>query len=136
MNKLQSIVLAGMLIGVGRFGFAAESLTPATTAAAMGAEAVEQFVVPLKRGTPIELTLSKGKVLKGLFSSYDDYYETLWIVPQGERGVFNEKGIKLSGIYKVSLWDKKTAPVNVPETFKQETFGSKDYQLLEEKDRK
>lgn len=104
-------------------------------------EEVEQFLAPLKRGTPVELTLSKGKVIRGLFSSYDDYYETVWIVPQGERGVFNEKGIKLSGISKAILWDRKatippastsSATPNAPNTIKEESFGSNDYELLKD----
>ena len=98
--------------------------------AAMGQEQLENFFTHQKRGTPLQLTLDKGKVIKGLFSSYDDYYETVWLVPQGQQGVFTQKGYKLAGIRHVALWDKKgSSPKGNPSP---EGLGSDDYYLMKE----
>ena len=76
----------------------------------MTQDQVEDFFLHQKKGMPVQLTLDKGRVVRGLFSSYDDYYETIWIVPRdGEKGVFNQKGYKLAGVRHAAFWDVKTS---------------------------
>jgi len=82
-----------------------------------------------KKGTPLELTLDKGKVVKGIFSSYDDYYGMVWLVPQGDQGLLSQKGFKLSGIKGVNAWNRRD-PASL------EQMGSHDYYLLKEMDEK
>jgi hypothetical protein len=82
--------------------------------AMMSPDQLAAFFEPLKKGTPIQLILEKGKIVHGLYGSFDDYYDTIWIVPRGEPGVFKEKGYKLNGIKNAALWDKKKTPSSEP----------------------
>jgi hypothetical protein len=79
------------------------------TPRAMSQEQVESFISNLKKGAPVEITLAKGHQVKGVFSSYDDYYETVWLIPQGDPGMFKEKGLKISGIKSITAWERTTA---------------------------
>jgi hypothetical protein len=98
-----------------------------------GPEALEEFFQAQKKKAPLELTLENGKVVKGLFQSYDDYYETVWMVPQGEPGMFTNKGYKLSGIRQVAVWDKKASEnLKAPSTGGGAKPGKDDYYLLRE----
>ena len=97
--------------------------------AVMSREALEAFLTQQKKGTPLEIVLLKGKMIRGLFGSYDDYYETVWIVPRGERGVFTEKSYRLSGIKHAGAWDRKKEEAPSASPLLQEV-GSSDYELL------
>jgi hypothetical protein len=105
--------------------------TPPPASPLMSRAQVEDYIDGLKRGTPVELTFDKGKVVKGVYRSYDDYYETVWLVPQGEPGVFSQKGYKISGIRSITLWDRKTPSPNTPSSF--QDMADDDYKLLNEK---
>ena len=96
----------------------------------MSQDKLVDFFEHLKKGTPVELTLDKGKTVKGLYSSYDDYYDSVWIVPKGEQGMFTEKSFKLSGIRHAALWDKKEASKKETTTFSSSTPD--DYILMKQ----
>jgi hypothetical protein len=100
-----------------------------TEPVSMSEDQLVSYFEGLKKGTPVELTLDKGKVVKGIFSSYDDYYGMVWLVPQGDQGILSQKGFKLSGIRGVKAWDKR-------ESASLEQMGSSDYHLLKEMDDK
>jgi hypothetical protein len=95
----------------------------------MDPDELTAFFLKQKKGTPVQLTLSKNKIANGLFSSFDEYYETVWLIPQGEKGVFQAKGYRLSGIHNAVLWDRKAEPGlthNVDEA------GNHDYYLIKD----
>ena len=94
----------------------------------MSQDKLLEFIEHLKKGTPLQLKLDKGKVVKGLFSSYDDYYESVWLVPQGEKGVFTEKSYKIAGIRSAALWIKETSSTNGFSTLQQ--IPDDEYYLL------
>ena len=100
-----------------------------TTTASMTEEQLVTYFEQLQRGAPVELTLDKGKTVKGIFSSYDDYYGMVWLVPQGNAGLLSQKGFRISGIKSVRSWNK-----NDPASLEQ--MGSNDYRLLKEMDNK
>ena len=97
---------------------------------AMSQEKLDDFFEHQKKGAPLQLTLDRGKVVKGLFSSYDDYYETVWLVMPGERGLFKDKGYKVSGIRNVVPWAKEEASVKGSATFEQ--MSGDDYYLMKQ----
>jgi hypothetical protein len=109
----------------------AETPPPVPASSTMERFDIEEFITGLKRGTPVQMTLDKGKVIKGVYRSYDDYYETIWIVPQGEPGIFSQKGYKISGVRKIELWDRKPTVPNASATF--QDMAEDGYQLLDEK---
>ena len=76
------------------------------------------------------MTLDRGKVVKGLFSSYDDYYESVWMVSQGEKGIFTEKSYKIAGIRYATLWNKEDPSTKGPATLRQ--IAGDDYYLLKQ----
>ena len=81
----------------------------------MTQDQLEAFFAGLKKGAPVQLTFDRGRVVKGVFSSYDDYYQTVWIVPrQGEKGFFNQKGYKLGGIQQAAPWDVRESQAQKP----------------------
>ena len=83
--------------------------TPVASAS-MTQDQVEDFFKQQKKGTPVQLELDKGKEVKGLFASYDDYYEMVWLVPkENQHSLLSQKGYKLSGIHAVKLWDAAQA---------------------------
>ena len=94
----------------------------------MSDEQLVSFFEQQKKGTPIEMTLDKGKVIDGVFSSYDDYYGMVWLVSRGGDSLMNQKGYRVSGIRHVALW-KKEKPVTM------EQMGSGDYYLIKELDK-
>jgi hypothetical protein len=94
----------------------------------MSNEQLEDFFEKQSKGTPIELTLDKGKVVDGVFSSYDDYYGTVWLTSHGGDGLLNQKGFRIAGIRNVALWDKEK-----PATMEQ--MGTSDYFLIKELDK-
>jgi hypothetical protein len=103
-----------------------------TDSSGMTEDQVVQFLEPLKKGTPVELTLEKGKVVRGRFSHYDDYYESIWIIPQGPPGVFREKSYKVSGIRNITLWDKKDQAESKSEPPMMEDLNDDHYLLKKE----
>jgi hypothetical protein len=123
------------LLAVTCFVVPGQAAQAPAAASPMTPDQLEDFFMPMKKGTPIELTLEKGKIVHGLFSSYDDYYDTVWIVPQrSEQGIFREKSIKLTGIKHAALWDKKglkTTP-NIASPDGSMEMPSDEYYLLKE----
>jgi hypothetical protein len=109
--------------------------TPSIIESPMTRDQLEAFFDQQKRGAPVELTLAKGKVVKGLYRSYDDYYETVWIVPQGEPGVFSQKGYKIAGIRKAVPWERKPVATGAAAPVREE-MGSDEYYLLNENPKK
>jgi hypothetical protein len=106
--KLFSILMLISLASVP--GYAEKKTTDESfDQASMSEDQLVSFFEGLKKGTPIQLTLTGGKIVKGLYGSYDDYYETVWIVPRGEPGVFAQKGMKISGIHYAAMWDRNAA---------------------------
>jgi hypothetical protein len=111
------------------------SLPPAIPAPVQAAEtpakagALDDFFSGLKKGTPVEIVLDKGKTVKGLFSSFDNYYDTVWIVPRGEHGAFTQKSYKLAGIRGAKVLEKTADSNNLSAA---EHPGDDDYYLLKE----
>lgn len=61
-----------------------------------------------KKGSLLEVVLRDGSLIKGLFSSYDDFYGTLWLYPKGQGGFFKEKSYRIDSIKSARIIDKKS----------------------------
>jgi hypothetical protein len=66
-------------------------------------EQLAESLQQVRRGTFVTVKLLNGSVMPGLFQSYDDYYEKLWLVPKGDAGVFQSRSVRLSSIESVEV---------------------------------
>jgi len=98
-----------------------------TGSVTMSEDQLVSFFERQRKGTPLEITLQKGKVVRGLFSSYDDYYGTVWLVPRGDPGVFSQKGYRVSGIRSAAYWERGQSAA-----MEQEPMGGSENSLLKE----
>jgi hypothetical protein len=96
--------LLGLLIG----------LALGSTEARAGAgqlEELETYFQGLKSGSTIRLDLENGTLVEGKFTTYDEYYGRIWVVPDASAGgLFQGRSVRLSSIRHVDAGPSAPTP--------------------------
>jgi hypothetical protein len=85
--------------------------TPLPATGRMSQDELVRFFESQKKGTPVRLTLKKGKVFVGKFSSYDAINETVWFdTPSGVLLTTSSFGLRTIAFAEVISPDEKKQP--------------------------
>jgi hypothetical protein len=88
--------------------------TPQATQAVMKTSDLSDYFDTMKKGTPLRVTLKKGKVFVGRFSSYDNIDEKVWF-DTPDAGLLRSTSFPLTSIRSAEAMDPipaKAAPVS------------------------
>jgi hypothetical protein len=98
-------------------------------------QSIIQQVKALKRKTIIEVSLSDGRTLEGMFTTFDEYYQLVWMIPKGKKRFFRDASYRLRDIEAVRVISEPKTAVPVSHTESAATtHESVPYQLLDDGD--